>query len=73
MLKGENMGTILKNAITSYMEQNGLNQAEFCRLCKISTSVLKKILSGSCNLRIKGLFKVGRHLGIPMSKLLADW
>lgn len=56
--------------IEDYITEKRLTKASFCRLCKIGTQTLDRMLSGK-NFKINALFKVARALNVQVHKLLS--
>ena len=52
------MGNLIKTEIfENYMKEHNLSKNAFCKLCKISPSVLKKIMNNQNNFYIIGKLK----------------
>lgn len=56
--------------IENYIKLNKLSKYQFCKNCKISISVLNKILNNQINIRIKALFKIAETLNINVADLV---
>lgn len=46
--------------IVSFMKENALSKKQFCLKCRISVSVLNKILNNQTNFYIIALFRIAR-------------
>ncbi|MBO5394790.1 MAG: helix-turn-helix transcriptional regulator [Clostridia bacterium] len=62
--------TINTKPILSFMKENHLNKAAFCRLCGISVYSLNKILTNPKGLRVTPIVKIVNLLNIKLSDLL---
>ncbi len=55
--------------IFEYIHTNKLTRATFCKLCGISYTAFRKILSGKAEDNIKALFKIARLLNVQICDL----
>ena len=56
--------------IEKYLRDNNLSKRKFCKICKISTSTLNKIMNDDGHFRLTALFKIARVLGIYVHQLV---
>ena len=54
--------------IKSYMKENNLSKAKFCKICKISPSTFNKIMNNG-NFKLIALFKIARVLNVYVHQL----
>ena len=67
------MGNLIKTEILEdYIEKHNLSKTKFCKLCKISPSVLKKIMCNQDNFYIIALFRIARVIGIEVYQMFED-
>lgn len=66
------MSPIKIECIQKFQEENSLTDAQFCKLCGISTSVLRKIKNGQTNFRILSLFRIAKTMKVPIVTLFYD-
>lgn len=67
------MENLIKTEIfENYMKKHNLSKNKFCKLCKISPSVLKKIMSNKDNFYIIALFRISRVIGIEVYQMFED-
>lgn len=55
--------------IIDYMNEHNISKTEFCRRCKIDSSVLKKIFNQQFNIRIKSLYAIIKELNIKVKDI----
>jgi len=48
--------------IEKFISEKGISKTKFCKLCKISPSTFKKIMSNETNFSIISLFRVARFI-----------
>lgn len=61
--------TIKTELITNFIKENNLSKAAFCKLCKISTGTLNRVLADNNALRISALFKIAKAIKIKLHEL----
>lgn len=61
--------TIKIEKIKSFILENKISKAKFCKMCNISTSTLNKILTNDDNFGIIALFKIARVIKIQVSHM----
>lgn len=67
------MGNLIKTElIENYIKQHDLSKNKFCKLCKISPSVLKKIMKTQRNFYIIALFKIAKIINLEVYQLFED-
>ena len=67
------MGNLIKTEIfENYIKEHNLSKNKFCKLCKISHSVFKKIMNNQGNFHIIALFKIARVIGIEVYQMYED-
>ena len=67
------MGNLIKTEIfENYMKKNNLSKTAFCKLCKISPSVLKKIMNNQNNFYIIALFRIARVIKMEVYQMFED-
>ena len=54
--------------IENYIKENGLSKTKFCKICNISLSTYKRIMTDK-NVRINALFRISRVLKIPFYQI----
>ena len=52
--------------INNFLWENKLTKKEFCKMCKISSSSLSKILNNELNIGIIVLFKIARVMNLEI-------
>ncbi len=57
------------NLIINFMNENKLSKSKFCKLSRISYSVLKKMLNNDDNYRISELDKLSKILKVRICEL----
>ena len=63
------MNNLIKTElIENYLKENKLTKAQFCKICNISPSTFKRIMSNG-NFRINALFKVARVIEIKFYQI----
>lgn len=55
--------------VFNYLKENNLTKTQFCKLCKITSSTLNKVLNNKHNLKLRTLFKIARQLNVKISEL----
>ena len=67
------MGNIIKTEIfENYMEEHNLSKTKFCKICRISPSIFKKIINNQDNFYIIALFRIARVIGIEVYQMFND-
>ena len=67
------MGNLIKTEIfENYMKEHNLSKNAFCKLCKISPSVLKKIMNNQNNFYIIALFRIARVIKMEVYQMFDD-
>lgn len=54
--------------IESYITDNHISKTQFCKMCNISLSTLKKIFTNK-DIRLNALFKIAKVIGIKVYQL----
>ena len=67
------MGNLIKTEIfENYIKEHNLSKTAFCKLCKISPSVLKKIMSNKDNFYIIALFRIAKVIKMEVYQMFED-
>ncbi len=67
------MGNLIKPEIfENYMKEHNLSKTAFCELCKISPSVLKKIMNNQNNFYIIALFRIAKVIKMEVYQMFED-
>lgn len=67
------MGNLIKTEIfESYMKEHNLSKNKFCKLCRISPSVLKKIMNNQDNFYVIALFRIARVIQMEVYQMFED-
>lgn len=61
--------TIKTKIIKNYIIENKISKTKFCKMCKISTSTLNKILANNDNFRTIELFKIARVIKVQIYQM----
>ncbi len=61
--------TINIEIIKNFMKKNKISKTTFCKMCKISSSTLNKIMTKNNNFRIIALFKIARVIKIQVYQM----
>ncbi len=61
--------TINTKLIIEFISNNNLTKHKFCKECKISYYILKKMLSNNLHFRITSLFRIAKFMNIQVYKL----
>ena len=61
--------TIKTELIENYLKENNLSKTKFCKICKISYSTYKKIMSSDNNFGVIALFRIAKILNIEVYKM----
>ena len=63
------MKNIIKTElIEKYLRENNLSKARFCKICKISPTTLKNLMTNG-SFRISAIFKVAKVLNVPVHEM----
>lgn len=64
------MGNTIKiEIIEKFMKENKISKTKFCKMCKISSNTLNKIITKDNNFRIIALFKIARVIKIQVYQM----
>ena len=66
-----NLDVVKTDLIKSFIKDNNLTIAQFCKLCKISQSTLYKIFNGK-DFIIVVLFKIARVMHVQVWQLIKE-
>ena len=55
--------------IEDFMKENNLSKTKFCKLCKVSPSVLNKILKNKDNFYPIALCRIAKFINVPLHKM----
>lgn len=67
------MGNVIKTEIfENYMTEHNLSKNAFCKLCRISPSVLKKIMNNQINFYIIALFRIAKVIKMEVYQMFED-
>ncbi len=55
--------------IEKFIKENKISKTTFCKMCKISPSTLKKIMTKNENFKIIALFKIARVIKIQVYQM----
>ena len=66
-MKGDEINVQL---MVDFMDEWGLTNTAFCKLCGITNKSLKKALSGDTDLRICVYIRIAHATDIPLDKLM---
>ena len=64
-----NLDVVKTDLIKSFIKENNLSIAKFCKLCKISSSTLYKIFNGK-DFVVVALFKIARVMKVQVCQLI---
>lgn len=56
--------------IENFIKENSLSKTKFCKMCKISPSTLKKIMTEDTDFGVVALFKIARVLNVHIRELV---
>ncbi|MCL2847019.1 MAG: helix-turn-helix domain-containing protein [Firmicutes bacterium] len=56
--------------IKKFMDDNGLLEQEFCKICKITTRDLQKVANNDMSVRADVIYKITEVMGIRSADLL---
>ena len=55
--------------IENYRLQHKLSKRQFCKLCAISPSTLRKIVNGDYRFFVHALWKISKTINVPFSEM----
>ena len=55
--------------IEHFIKKQNLSKTQFCKLCKISPSTFRKVMSNNHKFRISALFKIARTMNMEISEI----
>ena len=61
--------TIKIEIIEKFMTENNISKTKFCKMCKISTHTLSKIMDNDFNFEIIALFKIAKVIKIEVYQM----
>jgi len=68
-MKREYKEKLRTDLINRYMKENNITKREFCKLCKISHSQLKRMYKNDFDFYIESLYKVCKILNVELKDM----
>ena len=67
------MENLIKTEIfTNFIKKHNLSKTKFCKVCKVSPSVFKKIMNNQDNFYVIALFRIAKVIGIQVYQMFED-